>query len=1101
MLRIITSRDPLQGLDHCLSELADFSRKEQDNRAFFLVPEAAKADTERRYMEMFDRRGLMMAEVLSFKRLAYRLLTEAGVFSRDRLGKNAKSLLVSRLLQAHKEDYPFLGRMAHKVDYGLEIVSVLGEFDRYEISPEVLEEASQAPLADLSRQKIRDLARLQADLIAYKQELELTDSDEDLSRLLQLLEELEDHPRLDFLANSRIWICAFGLSRAFTAEETSLILALARHTAEVNLSLCLAGSEATTEEVRASRFALSSLEALRMRSRGTSPVAWQIEALDPPAEPGKHEIELWRSLDSREELAAAAGEIKYLLKLKDEHGRPRYRRRDIGVAVCDSNDLDRLSRSFREYSLDPFIASARPLAESPLLRYLSFFLSLTEAYGQPAQLIALARTGLLEIDPLELDAWENCVLAGPARYLADLDRPYAYGKQRRAAWALSFYQDKLASTLEAAKALSGLETAASKARFLAAWLDTGRLLHGTEHSPSKSVRQLLEEAIAKLRLKEPERALLLANSWEAVISLLEEIALYLADDKLSDAEFKQLLLVPLLSQSPQGIPLGLDRVRVGTADQLLLYPAKVLFILGAKNDSFPPQAPNEGLLQNQEREVIAKAIGRTFPSHRRDAVQAGQSLVYFLMQRGSDKLYLSCPSLDEEFLSPTQQRLAAEGRYSERVFSRHDLPDVRWLSPQRASREWQAMGDSAFKSSSIGQMWSEALAGGPEAAPEDPLDKPVPLILLPRDLAAAELDRMRSISASRLETYNECPYQYFLSYSLGLKEREVFQPQAPDRGSFLHAMLEQAMQDLMRLTSAAADAAGRKAALEAWKAGLNPTYVAKIYNEISREAAFVHYREPRIRGAYGSYLSLALAELLQFNSAQFEQNQFLPAALEWRFPERDSRAITGLQVGGRQIPLGGIIDRWDEDPEGLVKLVDYKSSEIAIPDRDLLLGKNLQLPLYAKAWQDAHPEKKLVSLALQGIYLPDQQVEAANRLKETSFKMENALEEAQLPLEVLSDYALTYSQKLLRAMERGVFSPRPLTNKTRATDGAACKYCSYRAICRFDERLLAERVRHVDLGIREDARSRKALKEYLDIYRETGLLAADYSERQKIEKG
>lgn len=1038
-----------------------------------------------------------MAEVLSFKRLAYRLLTEAGVFSRDRLGKNAKSLLVSRLLQANKEAYPFLGRMAHKADYGLEIVSVLGEFDRYEISPEALREASEATLPDLSRQKIRDLARLQADLVAYKQELQLTDSDEDLSRLLQLLSQLEHYPRLDFLAQSRVWICGFALNRAFTAEESSLILALARHTSQVTLSLCLPGKEATTDEVRASRFALASWEALQAKMQGAETIRWEKQELAHPREEEKHEIELWTSVDSREELAAAAGEIKYLLKLKDEAGRPRYRRRDIGVAVCNSNDLDRLSRTFREYSLDPFIASARPLSESPLLRYLSFFLTLTEPYSQPAQLVALARTGLVDVDQAELDAWENMVLAGPARYVTDLERRYAYKDPATAVWAQKFYQEKLSHTVKAAHALSHLETAADKARFLATCLETASTATSTSTDPGKSARQLLTEAISDLRLEEPERALLLANSWEALITLLEEIALYLGDNKLSDAEFKQLVLAPLLDHRPQGIPLGLDRVRVGTPAQLLLYPAKVLFILGAKNDTFPPQAPNEGLLQNREREVIGNAIGRAFPSHRRDAVQAGQSLVYFLMRRGSEKLYLSCPSLDEEFLSQSQQGLAAKGIYPERTFKARELPDARWLSPIRASREWQALGDRAFKTSAAGKMWAELLEKGQKPAQLDPLYRPVPLIILPRDLAAAELDLMRSISASRLETYNECPYQYFLSYSLGLREREVFQPRAMDRGSFLHAMLEQAMRDLIRLTGSAPDPEGRKAALAAWQAGLNPAYVAQIYNKISREQAFSNYREPRIRGAYGSYLSLALVELLNFNSAQFEKNQFLPAALEWRFPQPGSQQTTLLQIGGRQIPLGGIIDRWDEDSNGLVKLVDYKSSEIAIPDRDLLLGKSLQLPLYAKAWQDAHPEKKLSSLALQGIYLPERQVEAADRLKDVSLKLENSLDQEELPLDLLSDYALTYSNKLLSEMERGEFSPRPLTNKSKATDGAACNYCPYRAICRFDERFLSDRARHVNLAIREDSRSRKGLKEYLAGFKETGLLAAEYKERQK----
>ena len=60
MLRILLSQNPRRNLDFCLSELAQFTKEGFSRRAFFLVPEEIKLDTERRYLEHFDRRGLMI---------------------------------------------------------------------------------------------------------------------------------------------------------------------------------------------------------------------------------------------------------------------------------------------------------------------------------------------------------------------------------------------------------------------------------------------------------------------------------------------------------------------------------------------------------------------------------------------------------------------------------------------------------------------------------------------------------------------------------------------------------------------------------------------------------------------------------------------------------------------------------------------------------------------------------------------------------------------------------------------------------------------------------------------------------------------------------
>lgn len=1126
MLRIIQIEDPLRGLDFCLKELADFSQTYTDRRAFLLVPEEAKADTERRYMEVFDRRGLMMAEVLSFRRLAHRLASEAGVLNTSRLAKNAKSLLVTRILQEDKETYPFLGRLAGKADYALEIVSVLGEFDRYEISPQALAQAAEEKIPELSKQKIRDLARLQQALIDKKAELGVYDSDEDLTKLINLLESAETYPRLNFLKDSQIWIAGFGSMRAFTAQENSVILSLAKRTQGVNLALTIPSELAGENAMRAGRFAISSLEALEAKAaylyryeggleiRKERPLSRQVdEPVEPAPTSGQvsfedlinskqdppipvdrpayqvsdsdsyletRTIELWTSANSREEIAAVAGEIKRLLKSG------QYQRRDIGVAICDENDLDRLSRTFREFGIDDFIAEARPLEESPLIRYLQYFFKLAEPFAKIEDLFSLAKTNIAFACEA-CDAFENYILKTPARYIYELDLDKTYLYEKNTDWFRQMYATHFAPHIEASRQIAKLPTAGAKARSLASWLLEG------DGTTTVNPAQSLEDLIFHLSQDESERALLLAQSWEMLISLLEEIHEYLGDEDLTNQEFEQIILSGLLGQGPQGIPLGLDRVRVARPQQMLLYPSKVLFIIGATSATFPPGAPNEGLLQNKERELIEASSNKTLPNHRRDTVKAGVSLTHYLLRRGSERLYLSCPSTDEEYLSNTQAELAGSKSYVERVFENKDRPDQRWLSPERGRRYLITSEDSDFRSSEQYQLWKEALALEDSPLGQDPLSQVTPHIVLPSDLSLTELDKNQTLSVSRLETYNDCPYQYFVTYNLGLKERELFQPQVQDHGTFLHAMMELAMQDLMDRLTLAKSPEEKSLALNEWKSQLGFSYTSNLYQRMSEDSLFYRYHEPRIKGANGLYLFKSVAEVLNFNSQEFSPNSYLPKRLEWQFPDSEGAKALSLVNAGRHYTLRGMVDRIDMDSQGRVRLIDYKSSNFQLGARDLLSGKQLQLPLYAKAWQEAYPQFQVEEMTLQGLIMKGREVllHQGDKLDETVW--EEPIKDETFPIKTLSNYAEAYSQKLLGYISKGIISPRPLALAKPKPENLPCHYCKYKAICHFDERLASDRARQIEIPLRSGKDGFiNTLKPFIEAFEADGTLAPDF---------
>lgn len=1079
MLKLHFQKDPLLGLDYCLRNLADFVRSDISQRAFLLVPEEAKADTERRYMEVFDERGLMLAEVLSFKRLAYRIFSEIGGLAVERLSPNAKALLLTRILQSKKEAYPFLGRLAGKADYAHELSNILGDFARYAIPVETLREIANKGETAMTRAKLADFARLQEDFQALKQAGSYYDGDEDLARLAKLMREQKDHPRLAFLREAKIWVAGFTLLRAFTPQELRLLQVLSEMVEE--LTVVIAAPDTQSTEKSAYYFAQKSAAALRYYCPG-----YRVEKPGQDQTEVKREIYLWRSQDSLQELEAAAGEIKLLLKSGF------YRRRDIAVALCREQDLDRLSAVFKEYKLDPFIAEAGEIRESPLFNYISQLFSLSTAQARPDNLISLAQTGLLPLRTVDLDEFENFLLASPMRYLSDFSRDYIY-RQSGGEKAKEFFQKYLALHLEFAKKLSNIKKAGDKARALIDFLQV-----------ESGVREQLAERIQEAEMGgESERALLMANSWEALISTLEESEHYIYDTEPDSGEFADLILSALDGLNPQGIPLGLDRIRVASPQQLLLYPAKVLFILGATVDSFPPPAPAEGLLQNFEREFIEQESQQAMPNYRRDSVISGKALEHYLSLRGSEKFYLSCPSPIDEDRSLLQVEWEDKKIYPQQIFLNKDLPDQRWLSPRMARRNLAA----SSRKDAWNAAWSSALTAWQMPLKEEPVDELSPRIYLPADLSKAAMDELRHISVSRLQTYNDCPYRYFAANLLAARERVLYQPKPDKQGSFLHALFEQANRGLI-MDLANKNKEEQAKVIETWQVKIRSSYLKDIYRSLSEREEFRAYADPRIKESDGRRLLRSVEEGLLAESLDLTVDGFLPQFLEYSFPQfkvsdfaKDKILSLRYRAGAQErlIPLKGIIDRIDINSLGEARLIDYKSSNKVLLAEDLLLGKQLQLPLYAKAWTLADVARPAVEINLEGVEMTARTVikKVSDIEDKPSHKRRSGFSQEE-GLALLSNYCLAYGEKILAEMGSGNISPSPLS-----TDGKKypCEYCNYKSLCHYDERLKDQRGRQVNLDLNNKRNLGDRLAEYLELYQKSGKLGQELDDLKVAQAG
>ena len=118
----------------CLAEVCDLTRKWPDKRAILLVPEQTKMDMEQDYLRQSGQSGLMMAEVLSFRRLAWRLLGDVGRQPLQPVDRVGQSMLIHQVLKEHQDSLHTFGFLADKPGFIRQVAAVIGDLKRYGIS-------------------------------------------------------------------------------------------------------------------------------------------------------------------------------------------------------------------------------------------------------------------------------------------------------------------------------------------------------------------------------------------------------------------------------------------------------------------------------------------------------------------------------------------------------------------------------------------------------------------------------------------------------------------------------------------------------------------------------------------------------------------------------------------------------------------------------------------------------------------------------------------------------------------------------------------------------------------------------------------------------
>lgn len=902
-----------------------------------VVPEQHSHDMERRLCAIAGNRVSGWAEVLSFTRMAGRVFSVTGGLAAPALDAGGRLLLMYTALQGVSSQLRVYGRPSQKPEFLAGLLATVDELKSCCISPGHLwtaGEEADGPEGD----KLLDLSLIYG---AYEAMTARQGSDprDRVTRLAEGLRESRWAAGADIyldgftdftpqeglvlrqlLSQARSVTVALTCDKAEEDEEGAGIFSPARRTARSLMRMAQENGitweiETAVGDSRARAPALAALEARLFAPGGT------------PYEEEAPELSLFQANTPYSEVEWTAAEILRLVR----DGGCRFR--DIAVSARSMEGYGELIETvFARYGVPVFLTKMSDVLQKPVFALVTSALAAAAGNYQYDDLFRYLKTGLAGITWEECDLLENYALKWDLRGSRWTQKngwtmhPRGYGlplldADRALLERLDALRRRVVAPLEALRRNPD-RTGRGQAIALYSFLEEIGL-------PG----QLLERTAALRERGEPALAEEYQQLWDILCGGLEQCAQILGDKPLETDEFARLFQLVLSQYDVGSIPVSLDRVTAGEMPRLAHKSCKVLFLLGADDASIPQASPSPGLLNDDDRSLLA-SYGLELAPTLTDKLYRENTIVYETLSLPAERLSVSWAAAGAE---GTEQRPAFFVGRLRRLFPRAkliqegNLDGTFRLAAPRPALELAGRRREA----------GAALRRLPDYAP-----------LVARMERAAGLERgslTRSavdalygarvpMSASRMDKYKSCHFSYFMQYGLKAEPRRSAGFQAPEYGTFVHYVLEHVLQR--------EELRGQKEPIP--RETLREWTRQAVDRYAEEELGGLEHETPRFRYLFRRLLKSVYA-VVENVAEELSRSDFKPIAFELGFGGGGELPPVEFTEGGVTVSVTGFVDRvdgWEKDGRLYLRVVDYKTGRKSFDLTDIWNGLGLQMLLY-----------------------------------------------------------------------------------------------------------------------------------------------------------
>ena len=134
-LKIIYGKSGTGKSTYIFNEIAE-KIKNNNRKIYIITPEQFSFTAEKKLLDAVDASSVISAEVLTFNRMAYRVINSEGGRTKTNLTNSGKAMLVYNVLDSEKKKLNFIGKNEQNIDT---VLTQITEFKKHNITPQVIE--------------------------------------------------------------------------------------------------------------------------------------------------------------------------------------------------------------------------------------------------------------------------------------------------------------------------------------------------------------------------------------------------------------------------------------------------------------------------------------------------------------------------------------------------------------------------------------------------------------------------------------------------------------------------------------------------------------------------------------------------------------------------------------------------------------------------------------------------------------------------------------------------------------------------------------------------------------------------------------------------
>ena len=943
--RVIYGRAGSGKSQYIYNEINEKINSKDNKKIYLITPEQFSATAEQKLME--NRKAIINAEIITFNRLAFRVINEIGGVINTNLTKCGKAMLIYSIIQQEKKNFTFLNKSDENIEICIRIIS---ELKKHGVTVNDLKRTQEKTDNIYLNNKLKDII-----LVYEKFEDKIKNNYIDETDLLTILAENID--KVDFLKGTEVYIDEFA---GFTEQEYQAIKKIIEIANNVTITFCADNLDLNTDpntdifypnKVTYKKIIdlldknekvqkLNLNELYRFKNEELKYIEkYLYNTKIRKCETGKN-INLFLAKNYYSEIENVAKNIVKLIKNKD------IRYKDISIITKNIENYSSLTKSiFKKYEIPIFIDEKRDLNQNIIVQYVLSIIEVISKNYSYESIFNYLKTGFVEIEENDIFKLEKyCIKYGIKNNKFKNDFKYGINeKNKEEINYLNELRKKIINPLiNLKKELDENKTAQNFSKQFYLFL----INQNIEQKINKKINNLKKNNFYDLA-KEYE------ESYKIIINILDEINLIFGEEKITLEKFSQIIRTGLKNSELGRIPANQDQVIMGDIDRSRSRKTKVVFIIGLNDGVFPSINKNQGFLDDEDRDYL-KDDGIEIAKGTLENLYDDNFNIYKAFTIAEEKIFLSYASSDSDGKSLRASNLVFRIK---KIF-----PNLLEESDMISKNNFEIVNEEKLYDELILKI--NEIGNGKE--PEklfytvykyyqenkkytNLLNENIKYI----DYSFSEKIKKENInklygnnlntSISKLEKYMSCPFSYFLQYVLKLKEKEELKVQSFDTGSFMHEVINSFFEEVNYSDNKLRDITDEEI----------EKIVSKIINEkLLQDNNYIFTATEKYK-LLVQRLKRIITKSLNYIIQSIVQSEFKLEGTEVEFGEKGKYKPIIIDLeNGKKVEITGKIDRIDiakDEKNTFVRIIDYKSSVKNLDFGNVYAGLQLQLITYLDA--------------------------------------------------------------------------------------------------------------------------------------------------------